>query len=77
MMLKNDLFTKLKLLLHLNHNNICTIYEIGETEDDQLFISMPLYEGETLRQKIEKGLIKIDDAVDITVQISRRFGQSS
>jgi serine/threonine protein kinase len=27
----------------LDHNSICTIHEIGETEDGQLFISMACY----------------------------------
>ena len=30
----------------LDHPNICTIYEIGDTEDGQLFIAMAYYEGE-------------------------------
>ena len=29
----------------LQHNNICTIHEINETEDGRLFISMDYYEG--------------------------------
>ena len=33
----------------LDHPNICTIHEIGTTSDGQLFIAMPLYEGETLQ----------------------------
>src|SRR3954468_10092906 len=36
----------------LDHPNVCTIYEIGETEDGQLFIAMPLYEGDTLRARL-------------------------
>jgi serine/threonine protein kinase len=36
----------------LDHNNICTIYEIADTEDGQLFISMACYEGETLTSHI-------------------------
>lgn len=36
----------------LEHNNICTIHQIDETEDGQLFICMAHYEGETLAQKI-------------------------
>jgi len=39
----------------LDHTNICTIYEIDETEDGQLFIAMGFYEGETLKEKIELG----------------------
>jgi Serine/threonine protein kinase len=35
----------------IDHNNICTVHEIGEAEDDQLFISMNYYEGETLKKK--------------------------
>src|SRR3990170_4093021 len=37
----------------LDHQNICTIYEIGETKEGQLFIAMAYYEGETLREKIQ------------------------
>jgi serine/threonine-protein kinase len=53
----------------LDHPNICTIYEIGETDDELLFISMALYDGETLKDKIAKGPIEIDEAIKITLQI--------
>jgi len=53
----------------LDHPNICTIYEIGESEDGQLFISMALYNGETLKEKIAKRKIDADEAIDITRQI--------
>ena len=38
----------------LQHNNICTIHEIDETDDGHVFISMDCYEGETLKSKIAK-----------------------
>ena len=55
----------------LQHNNICTIHEIDETDDGQLFICMDCYEGETLRKKIKSGLLKINEAVDISIGISQ------
>jgi len=54
----------------LDHNNICNIYEIDEATDGQLFIAMALYEGQTLDKKIADGPLKLDEAVDVAVQIS-------
>jgi len=54
-----------------DHPNICTIYEIGESEGGQLFIAMGYYEGETLKQKIEKGPISPDKAVYYTKEIAK------
>jgi serine/threonine-protein kinase len=39
----------------LDHPNICTIHEIDETEDGQIFICMAYYEGETLKQQVASG----------------------
>jgi len=55
----------------LQHNNICTIHEIDETDDGQLFICIDYYEGETLKKKIEQGPLKIEDVVDIAIQIAQ------
>jgi serine/threonine protein kinase len=38
----------------LQHNNICTIHEIDETDEGQLFIVMDCYEGETIEEKIKQ-----------------------
>ena len=55
----------------LDHPNICTIHEINETEDDQLYICMAYYEGESLRQKIKKGPITFEESLDIFYQIAQ------
>ena len=54
----------------LDHNNICVVHEIDETDDGQIFISMNCYDGETLKKKIERGPIKTDEAIDIAIQIA-------
>jgi len=55
----------------LQHNNICTIHEINETEDNQMYIVMECYEGESLKEKIERGPLPVDEALDIVIQIAR------
>src|SRR3990172_8713907 len=54
----------------LDHPNICTIHEINEAEDGQMYIAMGYYEGETLKTRIEKGL-KLKEALDIAEQIAQ------
>ncbi len=43
----------------LDHNNICTIHEIGETDDGQSFIAMACYEGQSLKSKIDSSELTI------------------
>jgi len=60
----------------LDHNNICTIHEIDETEDGQMFIAMASYDGESLKEKIERGPLAIEEAIDIATQISRGLAKA-
>ncbi len=54
----------------LQHNNICNIHDIEETEDDRIFICMDFYDGETLKKKIERGPLSIDEAFHIGIQVA-------
>lgn len=54
----------------LDHPNICIVHEIDETDNGQIFISMGCYEGETLKEKIERGPLDVDEAVDIAGQVA-------
>ena len=54
----------------LDHPNICTIHEIDETNDNQIFIVMTCYDGETLKAKIKRGSLTKMEAIDITIQIA-------
>ena len=60
----------------LDHPNICTIYEINETADGQLYLVMAHYEGETLKERIERGALVLDDAVDIATQVGRGLAEA-
>ncbi len=55
----------------LDHPNICAIHEIEETEDGQLFLVLSCYEGETVRERLEKGPMPIDEAVGLAVHVAR------
>jgi hypothetical protein len=55
----------------LDHPNICSIYQAGETEDGQLFLAMPLYEGETLKARIAReGRLPIADVLTFAQQMA-------
>ena len=53
----------------LNHPNICTIYDIGEDEGHP-FIVMELMKGQTLRDRLLSGPLKVHQLVDIGIEIS-------
>src|SRR6266480_7989335 len=53
----------------LNHPNIVTVYEIGEGHSTH-YIASELIEGETLRQRLMRGRIEVDDAVDVAIQVA-------
>lgn len=55
----------------IQHANICVVHEIDETPDGQMFICMEYAEGATLKEKIEQGSLKIDDAVNIATQVAK------
>jgi serine/threonine-protein kinase len=59
------------LIAALDHPNICALHEVGESEDGRLYLAMPLYEGETLRQRLAPGVLPVDDAIGVAVQVLR------
>jgi len=58
----------------LDHPNICSIYEAGETADQQLYFVMPCYEGETLGQRIERGAQPLSEVLGLALQIAEGLG---
>jgi serine/threonine protein kinase/Tfp pilus assembly protein PilF len=60
----------------LDHPNICTIYEFDETDDRQLFFAMACYEGETLRTRLARERLSVDEALDVVTQVTRGLGKA-
>jgi eukaryotic-like serine/threonine-protein kinase len=73
---KELLFREAQAASHFQHQNICTIHEIGETDDGQVFICMDYYEGETLKDRISRLRssrtvhMELPEVLEIAIQIA-------
>ena len=53
----------------LNHPHICTLHDIG-TQDGIDFLVMEYLDGETLAQRLNKGALPLDQALQIAIEIA-------
>jgi len=60
----------------LDHPNICTIFEIDETDDGRLFITMAYCSGGTVKAKIEHGQMQLEEALDIAIGAARGLSRA-
>ena len=58
-----------RAVVGLNHPNILTIYEIGEDHSIH-YIASELIEGETLRQRLDRGRMQLSEALDVAIQVT-------
>ncbi len=54
----------------LDHPNICTVLEVEQLGDGQLVIVMPCYEGETLKAKVARGPLPVEEALTYAAQVA-------
>jgi eukaryotic-like serine/threonine-protein kinase len=53
----------------LNHPCICTVYDVGE-QDGRAFIAMEFLDGETLRNRIHRSPLPLDENLKLGIQIA-------
>ena len=54
----------------LSHPNVCMIHEVVETGAGRHCIVMEYVDGVTLRERIAEGRMKIDEALDVAIQVA-------
>jgi len=68
---KENMVREARAASALDHPNIGVIHGLEETEDHQLFIVMGYYEGETLTQKINRGVVSVRESLNYAIQIAK------
>ncbi|HSK63826.1 MAG TPA: protein kinase [Pyrinomonadaceae bacterium] len=58
-----------RAVLALNHPNILTVFEIGES-DHSYYIATEYIEGETLRQCLWREPLRLDEALGVAIQVA-------
>ena len=58
-----------KAVSSLNHPHICTLHDIGE-QDGIHYLVMEYVDGDTLQQRLEKGRLPLDQALEYAIQIA-------
>jgi serine/threonine protein kinase len=64
-----------KLLASLNHPNIAAIYGLEEA-DGKPFLALELVEGEDLKDRLARGAIPVDEALEIAEQITEALEEA-
>jgi predicted ATPase len=62
--------TEARAAAALDHPNICTIYDVGETVEGRAYIAMAYYDGRTLEQHLEDGPLDTEDALRIAAEVA-------
>ena len=67
--LKQRLEREAKAISSLNHPNICTLHDVG-SQDGVDFLVMEHLDGETLADRLQRGVMPQDEALKIAIQIA-------
>src|SRR5262245_48685639 len=65
-----------RLAASLNHRNIATVYDFGETEDGLLFLVMELVQGRNLSERLRDGDLALERRLEIIADIAGALGEA-
>lgn len=68
---KERFLREARIAAALDHVNICTLYEIGETDDGRLFLVLAYLAGETLKQRLKQGAVPWREAAALSCDVAR------
>ena len=60
-----------RVVAALTHPNIAAVYDVGETEDGDIYIAMELVSGKSLRARIDRGPLDVRAALAIATDLAR------
>ena len=68
--LRQRFLTEARSASALNHPNVCVIYDVGETDDQQPYLAMEYVEGLTLQDLMRQGPLEMNAVVEKAIQIA-------
>lgn len=72
---RGRLLAEAQAAARIDHPNIGVIHAIEET-DDRPFIVMALYEGESLRHRIDRAALSVAEAAEVAIQVARGLARA-
>ena len=63
-------FSEARAAAVLDHPNICTVYDVAETDDALPFIAMEWLDGPTLRERIAGAPLPLEELLQIGLQVA-------
>jgi serine/threonine-protein kinase len=72
---KTRFFHEAQATASLSHPNICTIHEISDAHE-QTFIAMEYIKGESLKEKIARGPLKLKEVIEIGIKVSEGLNEA-
>ncbi len=68
---KSRFIREAKAASALDHPNICTIHDVGETDEGELYLVMALYDGDTLQRRLKQEAFTVERTVHIVRQVAQ------